>query len=65
MALPQVSKIKELLKDYNQEDVKIFASYIQELLDEKDKDSGKMKNGHMAFKTEEFIANCFMKVNQQ
>jgi len=65
MALPQVSKIKELLKDYNQEDVKIFASYIQELLDEKDKDSGKMKNGHMAFKTEDFIANCFMKVNQQ
>ena len=65
MALPQVSKIKELLKDYKQEDVKIFCAYIQDLLDEKDKDTGKMKNGHMAFKTEDFIANCFIKVSQQ
>jgi len=65
MALPQVSKIKELLKDYKQEDVKIFCAYIQDLLDEKDKDTGKMKNGHMAFKTEDFIANCFVKVNKE
>lgn len=64
MTLPQVSKIKELLKDYKEEDVQLFWSYIQELIDDKDKD-WKMKNWWIAFKSERFIANCFIKVAKE
>lgn len=65
MALPQVSKIKELLHEYEQDDVKIFCAYIQDLLNAKEKNSEKMKNWWMAFKNEDYFANAFVKIAKE
>lgn len=65
MALPNVKNIEKLLSKYNQEDVQIFCSYIQSIIDEKDKETGKMKNWHMAFRADQQIADFFMRVSRE
>lgn len=65
MALPQVPEVEKLLSAYDHDDVLIYCWYLQSIIDEKDKETWKMKNGHMAFKTEWQLANFFIRVNNE
>ena len=65
MALPQIPEVEKMLSAYDHDDVIVYCWYLQSIIDDKDKETGKMKNGHMAFKTEWQLANFFIRVNNE